>query len=546
MSIEQQKLPHSPHFSYHQESHQLSQAMATNISAYYEKKHRLNHVQALVRWQSFCHEVILETLKGNMSLALEDLGCLSTMSTQAQLDWLHKVPFVTCMDETTSNQDELPSSVNTPFVLYQGHVFMTRYWQARQKIIALLQNINQTHQQYYQNCKHTHELSNQLAPLAQQFSPSQQKILPLISQKKSGFSVILGAAGSGKSWASVQALKAISQQQPGALITMCAFTGKAVSRLSAEFQRPTTIHLQTIHQLLGINAHRHRSIYYHPENLLAYEFIMIDEASMIDLELLCTLLSAIRHDAKLIIVGDPTQLTPIGVGGGLKLIQEHFPNHVVELQEQHRYHEQSEIHRLSLLSKQGKLLNSHLQAPHTLSANEALQQKKLEHWITCYLCPCYRQKSYENLLENVVLSPWRNYQNGVIYLNRFIQQKLYQFNLLQKHQGWCEGLPIVIRNNHDAQQIYNGDRAYLQTVNHALQAIFPTQKNRHIPVHELPYFELAFAMTVHQTQGSEIDNVFLWLGTVDEKANAWLSRHLLYTSITRAKKQIQICANVVI
>lgn len=524
----------------------LAEMIAISVLNNYKESHDLETTHKTISmqkyWQNIAYYAIAETLKGRASISLKKLASLLSLlgkeiSPEALSLQLSQFPWIMCIDTMAT------AMTSSPFVLTQYKLFMTRYWRAQQIILQSLKQINSYHQNTTKEYKHTQNLSQWLTPLHKSFSTSQQKIIDVISQKKSGITVVLGGAGSGKSWASTQMIKQIKKHRENSLIALCAPTGKAVSRLSMEFTNTNNLHIQTIHQLLKLHINSTSPVY-HQENYLAYEYVLVDEVSMIDLELLALLLTAIRKDAKIIMLGDSAQLPPVGVGGSLELIEQHFPDQVVYLQEQHRFQEQSDIYQLSLLAKEGKLLQEPLPQNHTLSANEKEQQHRLEQWIKSHLIPCYQERNFHKLLNKVILSPWRHYENGILKLNQFVQTKLFNFNILQHSQGWCEGLPVVLKSNNNAQQVYNGDRGYLEEINNELCVIFPDKDNRSIPLWQLQQVEVAYAMTVHQTQGAEMDDVFLWLGDIDKQAQQWLSNQLLYTSITRAKKSLQICGNI--
>jgi exodeoxyribonuclease V alpha subunit len=496
------------------------------------KEHTLNQLQLI------CSHTITVALNGKSKLSVDELGATLNISLEELKQYLSK-PIFTQIKEGNDKDDV----ENSPFIIYQDKIYLRRYWEAEQTIIKKLKEIDSYHATH-NGFLHTRNLQQILAPIENSFSTHQKQILHYLSNPKSGITIVSGGAGTGKSWASMRIFKTLLKTQPDSLYAVCAFTGKSVSRLSEELEGEENITVTTIHQLLRLRPQSNQP-QYHNNNLLAYEFLLIDEVSMIDMELLAKLLIAVRKDCKVLLIGDPGQLFPVGVGGGLELIQQTFVDKHICLQTQHRFQEDSEIHHIAKLAREGQFFDNELPSPHNLKASIEQQNELLEQWIEDYLFPCYHQKEYQKIVQQIVLSPWRYSADGMLKLNQFIQKKLHEKKLISQAQGWCEGLVIVMRKNDYVQKIYNGDKAYLQMFDGCLYAIFVEQKNRKIPLETLENFELALALTFHKIQGSEADNVFLWLGTIDTKAKQWIDNNLLYTSITRAKKTIQICGDIV-
>ena len=531
----------STSFNVHHQNENVARTVTMELIKYYHKKITFSEDERKAL-KAVISTIITETLKGQFyRVDMNRLSKLSNITSDKLQKIVNKAPFF----NTEENTEQTAIACLTPFVVCDNHVYMRRYWQAEQSILGKLKSINE----YHQNNKgtafaHTKPLALNLEELKAKLSPSQLGIVDLFCQNTSGITIVSGEAGSGKSWACAQLFKLLEKKQPQSIAGICAPTGKAVSRLSAEFTAINSrIEIQTIHQLLKISPHSKKA-QYHSENLLVHEFLLIDEVSMIDIELFDKLLDAVRYDCKILLVGDPHQLAPVGMGGSLKMIQEHFPQNHIHLQEQYRFEQHSEIQNIAVLAKKGELFSQQLSPPHSLSADAEQREEILEQWIVQNLHPCYQQNALSKLLDKCVLSPWRNYEYGVINLNQLMQKKLYEAGLIDKAIGWCRGLIIVVRSNNFKLEVYNGDKAYIEQEGNQLYAIFVDKNHRKVPLEQLPVFDLAFAMTVHQTQGSEMNDVLLWLGDLDEDSNKWLSDNLLYTSVTRAKKNIQICANI--
>ena len=140
-----------------------------------------------------------------------------------------------------------------------------------------------------------------------------------------------------------------------------------------------------------------------------------------------------------------------------------------------------------------------------------------------------------------VLCALRRGPFGVEELNRLIERLLYERRLLPVRQPWYPGRPVMITRNDYDLRLYNGDigLTYEDPDSRQLRVVFQTADGaiRRFPVSRLPSHETVYAMTVHKSQGSEFDQVLLLL---PPEGNRVLSRELLYTGITRARKTVTV------
>ena len=429
-------------------------------------------------------------------------------------------------------------------------------------------------------------------------SHSSRQIKALAVLKQYGWLAICGGAGTGKSTLAlslVEQLQSLMRNDSQPLKVICvAPTGKAVARLAESLQTKAAnstsvtstssneantaanlamIETKTIHAALGKQPGRHAS--FNGEHRLDVDMVVVDEVSMVEWQLAYELIQALPSHAVIIFMGDINQLPAIGVSGFYDMVCQEFPQHTLTLRQQYRFDEHSDIHRLAQLALNDQLFSTPLESPHWLPSwvtslsgqsqstmhtdaaklNQALQ-RRLQNWIDDQLAQPLQQLQQQlkqqqismakadevvlqKLLNVAVISPWREKIQGVNHLNRIIHDYLQRIGLLTT-QRLSEGMPIILRRNLHHLGLYNGDRGVVVWVEQRWMLRLPNSPKCY-PLPDPSYFDLAYAMTVYQTQGSEFDTVLLWLGEITPQKRQWLDRRLLYTSITRARKDLTIC-----
>ncbi len=468
------------------------------------------------------------------------------------------------------------------------------------------------------------------------------------------FSVIAGGPGTGKTYTVTKLLAALvmlqQQQSKHAVnssidelrIALVAPTGKAAQRLSesivdaiAGFKDliddavlsaiPTQA--QTIHRLLGVLPNS-PNFKHQAENRLSYDIVLIDEVSMVDLPLMTRVFRALKHDAKVILLGDADQLPSVAAGsvladiaprphGGFSIDNNEYLSHVCQLNpmqlteafnnannnaqsfdyltflvKSRRFDGQGGIGLLAKSVINGdtrsswQLLCQHNKAETEAKVDENAQLSLAQGDFSQWLAPLVKQyyqpiescqdvkDAFALLSKFRVLCATRKGEQGVEQLNELIKSYLGKNNspYQQNQQALYHGQPIMINENDYRLGLYNGDIGIIWQVkdqdgNAHLMACFEDVNTkvvesevagselsqagvRKILPSRLPTFESVYAMTIHKTQGSEFAHVAMVISSTQtdeqihhEKASKLLSRELLYTGITRAKKQLTIAAN---
>ncbi len=413
--------------------------------------------------------------------------------------------------------------------------------------------------------------------------------------------LLSGGPGTGKTSTILQMLLEALTGNPTLSIAMAAPTGKAAKKLKdtiqagiEDFDDPikdklSNIPSKTLHKWLeaGPNGFRRNS-----QRLLKLDLIVIDEMSMVDLSTINGLLDALTKSCQIILVGDPDQLLPIGSSGIWQILQEketktNFQSNSVKLTKSYRNKGDIALLR-NILKDKGvdafwQLLSMKEDSTNTLHCLSSL--KSIPDPVVRTLVS-YRKKLKE-LTENCInYIPDEAWQSSMIEVDQSVEiQKLFKFidNLLilcpqrygpwgvkkihefllgkrfeKELHKWGEGTPIMAKSNQPEIGLANGDvgviigngekRRFLFNVFSEEQRLV----TRLINPSRLNRYDAAYAMTIHKAQGSEADQVLLLWPTTskvsEEKTfNKFYSddyeKRMLYTAITRAKKQLLVITN---
>lgn len=393
------------------------------------------------------------------------------------------------------------------------------------------------------------------------------------------FCVLSGAPGTGKTSTVVRILALLREQKWGMKqrIAMAAPTGKAAARLktsisdikrtldcSDEVKSAIPDEVVTIHRLLGTISGSTR-FRHSASNPLPFDTVIIDEASMVALPLMSLLVTALKADARLILLGDHHQLASVEAGSvfgdicsaGSENEASPLSNSMVLLEKNYRFHPGSGIAEISRAVNEGlereavNLLKrsrssgvtwQELPAPEELQ--HALANKAVEGFHS-YLDAASPAEALERFDRFRILCALRDGPYGVSGLNRTVENILARKALISPASTFYRGRPLMITVNNYAMRLFNGDTGILfpdPENGGSLRAFFfaPDGEIRSIAPERLPQHETAFAITIHKSQGSEFDRLLMLLPPIDSEI---LTRELIYTGITRAKESVEIWAN---
>lgn len=376
-----------------------------------------------------------------------------------------------------------------------------------------------------------------------------------------GVEIITGGPGTGKT----TIIKCILDifEKAGKTVVMGAPTGRAAKRMSESTGREA----KTIHRLLelGFKSEDEESIFSKDEDSpLECDVIVIDEASMIDVVLMNSLLNAISIGTRLIIVGDVDQLPSVGPGNVLKDIIESKCTKVVRLKEIFRQGEESLIvvnaHKINngvmpILNEKGKdfyFLKEENQ--------EAILDTLIELINT--RLPKFN-KSWNRMQHIQILSPMKKGALGISNLNTKLQEILNPKKEYKKEKSFRDMVfrigdkVMQTKNNYSLKWVrisgegekeglgvFNGDMGFVEDIdeeNDTVSVVFDDERRVIYENINLDELDLAYAITIHKSQGSEFPVIVM---PVFMGPPLLMNRNLLYTAITRAKKMVVITGSV--
>ena len=380
------------------------------------------------------------------------------------------------------------------------------------------------------------------------YAPMQRKAIE--QAVNSGTMVLTGGPGTGKTTVIRAVTRIVSRI--GLRYALAAPTGRAAKRMS----EATSQEAKTIHRLLEVvyTAGEKQQFTKNRTNLLTEDYIIIDEASMIDVLLMDALLDAIKPGAKLILIGDADQLPSVGAGNVLGDIIASDTVNTVHLTEIFRQARESRIVTNAHMINRGEYPELDNKSSDFFFMPRNSEEDTAE--TITQLCKVRLPKKFgPEILESLqVITPTRMSCCGVEALNVRLQSALNPPSPSKKEKKahgvvFREGDKVMqIKNNYDivwekngteGVGIYNGDIGKIIKVNNAAECLTIDFDER---ITEYDYslldeLEHAYAVTVHKSQGSEYKTVIIPSFRFSPRL---LSRNLLYTAVTRAQKMVII------
>lgn len=482
-----------------------------------------------------------------------------------------------------------PAPAFCPLLIENNQLFLGRLWQLEYDIAHELYRIAHAPS----NLPNYHIAQNCLAQWFPDTSSQHQKAAVALALYQP-FMLINGGPGTGKTTTVAKLLALIcqsiydNQQLPE--IVLAAPTGKAAKHMLdalhhalKQFTIPdnirahlTHIHSYTVHRLLKMTPPLMDSHFNHRHPLSA-DIVVIDESSMLDLSLLKKLLTALKTGCRLILLGDSNQLPAVGNGDLLGSLTQNtvlspqtasqihniFPLHgfpvsdhppalgenIATLLTSYRFSADSAIGHLAHAVIQENIQAAQAafeQFPQYLSCHEytepqcwnTLYQKQYNYWQAIQKQNI--EEAFVALTNIMVLAAWRQtvdqFNQG--YLN-YLKQQGHQTD-----DTWFSGKIIIITQNDYSTQLFNGDIGIVLRHHDEFQVYFQSGNEIiHIHPNRIPAHNLAFAITIHKSQGSEYQEVWL-LPTPEEPSTQILDKQMLYTAITRARHNFTYFGNL--
>ena len=372
----------------------------------------------------------------------------------------------------------------------------------------------------------------------------------VVTALMSGCMVLTGGPGTGKTTTINTIIKLFEDLKLS--IALAAPTGRAAKRMS----QITGCEAKTIHRLLGVQrASDGYNVFTHnEENPLSADVIILDEVSMIDITLMSAFLKAVKRGARVIFSGDADQLPSVGPGNIIHDMIESKTIPVIQLNQIFRQAEESLIivnaHRIN----HGELpeLKEH--------ASDFFFLKRRTPEESAYtIADLFKNrlpKSYgvDPLSSIQIISPTKKGLAGTVALNKLLQSHINPYDELRPQYAYGSitfrvgdkvmqtknnyDIPYTREKGEDGTGIFNGDMGIIEAIfvrDKVMVIVFDEDKRVEYPFTNLDELDLAYAITVHKSQGSEFPIVVM---PVCSFAPMLMSRNLFYTAVTRAKDMV--------
>ncbi|HIV62296.1 MAG TPA: ATP-dependent RecD-like DNA helicase [Candidatus Butyricicoccus avistercoris] len=446
------------------------------------------------------------------------------------------------------NRLEMRAMIVREQIAGRDAVYLRQMYEAEDFLAGVLKDLATKHYKYEFNLEDLFIALSEDSDV--EYAPLQKKAIIWAAQY--GVSILTGGPGTGKSTTVKGMLKLF--ESLGLHVVLAAPTGRAAKRLS----ELCDMEAKTIHRLLeaGYGHGGRLSFQRGLTNPLDCDVVVLDEVSMVDISLMQALVAAMPKGARLVLVGDADQLPPVGPGNFLRdmILSGKVP--VTELTEIFRQAQKSDIVMNAHAINSGKMPTASGKDGDFFIMRKADTASVVQ--TVTELCKNRLPNYYGlNPSQIQVLSPSRRQGAGTMQLNRSLQEALNPESpdKNEKRFGdivFREGDRVMqIRNNYDivwervdgsdqGTGMFNGDVGEILQI-FTLQECLIVKFDDKIATYTfdmLDELELAYAMTVHKAQGSEFEAVVVALSSGISKR--LLTRNILYTAITRAKKLLVI------
>lgn len=412
-------------------------------------------------------------------------------------------------------------------------------------------------------------LSDALAKVrAGHFSPEQEAAVVAAAGRRT--TILTGGPGTGKTTTVARLLAVLADQAGGGLsIALAAPTGKAATRL----QEAVVTELEavartwpearelvgrvdglTLHRLLGWRPDNATRFRHDRSNRLKYDVVVVDESSMVELTMMGRLLEALRPESRLVLVGDPRQLTSVGAGAVLSDLVAGYAGRadspVAALTENFR--SEQDIKALAEALRDGdaddvlRVLRtpsdqvSFVEADDDAAVEAALRPDSVAAARATWEAATAEDpaRALDELDRYRLLCAHREGPYGVRRWNHRVEQWLAEEVGTDFYSQWYVGRPLLVTNNDYALDVYNGETGVVVLQDGRPRAfVAGSERLKEFAPGRLDAVETMHAMTIHKSQGSQADRVTVLL---PDAGSRLLTRELFYTAVTRARRHVRV------
>lgn len=400
------------------------------------------------------------------------------------------------------------------------------------------------------------------------FSPEQEEAVVAAVHRRT--SILTGGPGTGKTTTVARLLALLADQAGSGLsIALAAPTGKAATRLQeavaaelAEVARtwPEAASLVgrleglTLHRLLGWRSDNATRFRHDRGNRLKHDVVVVDESSMVELTLMGRLLEALRPESRLVLVGDPQQLTSVGAGAVLSDLVAGYDGRadspVVALTRNFRSTDDILALAAALRAGDADAVVEVLRTPSAevswvdtsgeAEAEAALRRDTLDTARAVWAAAVAEepQRAIDALDEHRLLCAHREGPYGVRRWNHRVERWLAEEVGVDVHAASYVGRPLLVTSNDYALDVYNGETGAVVQQGDRLRAfVAGSGRLKEFAPGRLDAVETMHAMTIHKSQGSQARRVSVLLPDADSRL---LTRELFYTAVTRAQEHVRV------
>lgn len=371
------------------------------------------------------------------------------------------------------------------------------------------------------------------------FRFAEQQRKALITALQGGVVVITGGPGTGKTTL-LRALLRMSES-PQSQVVLCSPTGRAAKRMSQSARRPAA----TVHRVLQYRPDK-GGFTRNASHPLAADLVIVDEASMLDLPLAAHLLAAIPAGCALVLIGDVDQLPAVGPGNVLRDIIDSGRVPVVRLREIFRQAQRSLIVTNAHCVNAGEFPHLPQSEEERTSSDMFFIERHEPGEVVETIKALVQERiptrfGLDSVNDVQVITPMRRGVLGVTSLNAELQALLNRDShpLMRSGRLWKRGDKVMqVSNNYD-RDVYNGDLGIIVNIDAEGQFLSIRFDHRVVDYgfDELDELDLAYAITIHKSQGSEFPAVVI---PIHGQHHIMLQRNLLYTAITRGRRLVTL------
>lgn len=354
----------------------------------------------------------------------------------------------------------------------------------------------------------------------------------VINSLKYPISIITGPPGSGKTWTLKQILKCLDGL--GMKVSMAAPTGKAAKRMKESIEQLNR-DCKTIHMLLGY--HPKEGFRVNKQFPLKSDVLIVDEFSMSDTELSYNLFEACHKLKRIIIIGDVDQLPSVGPGMVMKALMGSKLIHTTRLTQIQRQASGSGIVVNANKINNGKEINYEFEEGNDFAFIERETKEEIRDLIPVVVRKAAEKYGFDPVTDIQVLCPQKKTPIGSFEINEILRKML---NPNAKTKDFAVGDKVIQTKNNYTLQIYNGDTGIIKEISKTSNELvidFGYDELTYYPVNKKKELQLAYAITVHKSQGSEFPMVIIPIHTCNYMM---LQRNLLYTAVTRGRQKVVI------